>query len=100
MNKIKNIWQKFPFEAVVWLSALAYFAIMDPGAENHFTICPLGAFGFDHCPGCGLGRSISLIFHGRLRASFQMHPLGLLAIIILSYRAFMLIYNTFKTKID
>ncbi|MGQ9797983.1 MAG: DUF2752 domain-containing protein [Ignavibacterium sp.] len=48
-----------------------------------FTICPLSNLGFEHCPGCGLGKSISMILHGNIFDSFDFHLLGIPALIII-----------------
>ena len=75
---------RIPFEALIWVAALSALAMSTN--EAHFTICPLKNAGVDFCPGCGLGRSISLFFHGEILASLQSHPLGIFAVIILSFR--------------
>lgn len=74
------------FEGFIWSAALVYLALLFNPAESHFTICPLSNFGVDACPGCGLGRSISLFFSGKLTQSFQTHILGIPAVLILIYR--------------
>jgi hypothetical protein len=76
---------RFPIEALIWLGALIILMVYQPDG-NHFTICPLYHLGFEHCPGCGLGRSISLFFHGDFSGSFDAHPFGIFAVIILSFR--------------
>lgn len=81
---------KFPIEAIIWIIGLIILMIYSPGEGEHFTICPFYHLGFEHCLGCGLGRSISLFFHGEIVASLQAHPLGILAVIILSFRIFKL----------
>jgi hypothetical protein len=54
--------------------------------DIHFTFCPLASAGLHWCPGCGLGRAITLIFHGSLRESLKYHWLGIPAVLIISYR--------------
>jgi len=76
---------RVPFEAICWLVGLSLLAFSNP-AGNHFSICPLYNAGFSFCPGCGLGRSVSLFFNGEISASFRMHPLGIFTVIILSFR--------------
>src|SRR5687768_12941054 len=90
-----NFIQRFPWEALIWISGLILLALMSPEI-GHFTICPLSNLGFDFCPGCGLGRSISLLFRGRVLESFAAHPLGIFAVIILTYRIFHLTKTYFK----
>jgi len=68
------------------MAALIALAIYYPGTDHHFTMCPLHHLGFDFCPGCGLGQSVSFLLHGEIAQSFHAHPLGIFAVIILSYR--------------
>ena len=77
--------KRLPFEAIGWFAALAWLAVADP-ADGHFSLCPLYNAGITSCPGCGLGRSIILLFHGAVAASFKTHPLGIFAVIVLSFR--------------
>jgi len=88
LRKVKQV----PLEALAWSAALLYLAWMDPSGE-HFSLCPLKHFGFSFCPGCGLGHSISLLFHGEWKESFHTHPLGIFAVIILTYRIVELLNN-------
>ncbi|MDQ2658023.1 MAG: DUF2752 domain-containing protein [Bacteroidota bacterium] len=60
-------------------------AVVDAGS-SHLTICPFSNAGFEFCPGCGLGRSVSHAIHGDFRESIQVHPLGIFAVIVLSFR--------------
>jgi len=46
--------------------------------------------GFTWCPGCGLGHSISFLFHGDIKSSFHAHWLGIPALIIIVYRIYVL----------
>ncbi|MTI25174.1 DUF2752 domain-containing protein [Fulvivirga kasyanovii] len=90
---------RFSPEGIIWLTALIALALLPTESSTHFTLCPLSNLGLDFCPGCGLGRSISLAFQGELTASFATHPLGLFAIIILSYRIITLSFYSIKSKI-
>lgn len=83
-------------EASVWLSGLAYLLLIHSPGETHFTICPLANLGFEFCPGCGLGNSISYIFNGDIIASIHAHPLGILALIILTIRIITIIKNNWR----
>jgi hypothetical protein len=79
----------FPLELIFWIAAFIFLAMAKPAAhpeDIHFTFCPLANLGLSWCPGCGLGRAITLIFHGRIRESFDYHWLGIPAILIISYR--------------
>jgi hypothetical protein len=86
MTQTKIQFRNIPFEAIIWFAALLSLAITNVDSHPHFTLCPLALAGFDWCPGCGLGRSISLFFHGKLSDSFAMHPLGVFAAFVLSVR--------------
>jgi hypothetical protein len=84
--KIFTLIKRAPLEAVIWTAGLIALACYHPETEVHVSLCPLANLGFDFCPGCGLGRSISHLFRGQFMASFQAHPLGIFAVIILVYR--------------
>ena len=83
-------------EAAIWIGALLYLAILHTPGATHFTICPINNLGFDFCPGCSLGNSISLIFQGEIYNSFLSHPLGLLALTVLIIRIIQLIKNNWS----
>ena len=85
----------FP-EAYLWILGLLFLGIAAP--EGEWTICPLSNLGFEHCPGCGLGRSVSLLLRGEFRASWDMHPLGGMALIILIARSIYLFINNSTIK--
>jgi hypothetical protein len=93
MNKLRI--RRIPAEAAVWFLGLGFLASLDPHMQQHYTICPLASAGLDFCPGCGLGRSITLLFHGMPAASFEAHPLGLFAVAVLIHR----IYSLTKTTL-
>jgi len=80
-------------EAFVWLAAIAYFAFSPVHSADHFTICPLKLAGFEHCPGCGLGRSLILLLHGHIAESVAMHPLSLFAPVVMVSRIFVVFRN-------
>lgn len=78
-----------PIELIFWISALTLLAFAQPGSA-HFTLCPLANLGINWCPGCGLGRSITYLFHGDFKQSWQLHWLAIPALGILAYRIFQL----------
>lgn len=90
---------KLPIELICWMTALAALYFVNLG-NQHFTLCPLGSIGFDWCPGCGLGRSISLLMHGDFKASIAMHGLGIPAFLVLIHRIYVLTnqLHNFKNK--
>ena len=78
--------RKLDLEALLWIAGLSLLAVSRPDADRHYTVCPFRHVGLRRCPGCGLGRSISYLFRGRVRDSFQAHPLGLFALAIILRR--------------
>jgi len=86
---IKRLFSKY-FELVFWVAAMLTLAFSKPGAESHFTLCPLKLMGFKWCPGCGLGHSIIYLFHGEIRNSFHAHWLGIPAVIVIFHRIYVL----------
>lgn len=88
---IKKYFNLIGLEALIWIVGLLYLAFFSPVDQTHFTICPLANAGFEYCPGCGLGHSITQFLHGRFLQSFQTHPLGFFALIIIIHRIFTLI---------
>jgi len=82
-------WSRWPIELAFWISALVLLYFSNPGTHHH-TLCPIGALGFDWCPGCGLGRSIALLLQGDVAASVQMHILGGPVLAVLLYRIYTL----------
>ncbi len=89
---------KIKLEAWLWMLGLFYLMIINPETSTHFTICPLKNLGSNFCPGCGLGVSISKIFHFNLYDSFYAHPLGLPALLIILHRVFILLKLSFSSQ--
>jgi Protein of unknown function (DUF2752) len=83
------------FELCTWIAGLFLLAIMNPAGTPHFSLCLFKWAGLSFCPGCGLGHSISWLFHGNLTQSLQAHPLGIFALAVLLLRIFTLIKNNF-----
>lgn len=79
------------FELSVWIAALLALSLMNPATSEHYSLCVFRWFGLSFCPGCGLGHSISWLFHGDIARSFNEHPLGIFAVIILLQRIYILI---------
>lgn len=80
-------------EAYIWLFALIFLAFQDPG-NIHFSLCPLKNAGWNFCPGCGLGRSVSFLFRGEISNSIQCHPLGVFAVAMIISRIVQVFRNT------
>jgi hypothetical protein len=73
-----------------------YLAIIDPFASGHLNLCLFSLAGIESCPGCGVGKSISHIFHGNLMHSIETHALGIFALVIIIYRIISLLYKNYK----
>jgi len=86
----------YPIEAIMWIVILVALMFNDPYDTGAVSLCPFHNMGLDFCPGCGLGTSISLAFRGQLEASLNAHPLGIIAILILTSRIYTLIKTSFK----
>ena len=93
MNKFIEILKKIDIEAIFWLTAFAYLTFINPYTPKHLDFCLFSLVGIENCPGCGLGKSISMIFHGDFASSFNAHPLGIPAIILIVKRIYKLIKN-------
>jgi len=92
-RKLIRLWKIIGFETAVWILGLFFLIFIHIPGETHFTICPFANLGFDFCPGCGLGNSISYLFRGELSLSFHSHPLGIFALIIITIRIITIIKN-------
>ena len=92
---MKNKLIQIPWEALVWTIGLVYLGSIDPQTSHHLILCPFKLLGFDHCPGCGLGLSISYLLHGDLSESWSSHPLGFFALPILVWRIISLIKQSY-----
>lgn len=99
MKKLVRIFNLIWFnkEALIWIIALILLAADNPGS-HHYTLCPFHHAGLAICPGCGLGRSVTLFLHGNVVESLQMHPMGIPAVLILVYRSARLILRKENKK--
>lgn len=74
------------FELLCWTGALlALFFLSETKSET--SLCVFTAVGFGHCPGCGIGHAIHFALRGQLVESFNHHPLGIFAVLIIFNRA-------------
>ena len=90
-QKIYCAIKQIPLETFMWIGALVYLVFIDPYKIQHYSLCLFNNLGIDFCPGCGIGRSIAMIYHGDILQSLQMHPLGLFALIIICLRIYKLL---------
>ena len=85
-------------EACFWLIAIIMLAFSNPIEEGHASLCLIKNLNLGFCPGCGLGHSIAWLFRGEFVSSFNAHPLGIPAVIVLLYRSFSLLKNDISIK--
>lgn len=95
-KKLKSLYKLIGLEGLIWLSSIVYLFTLSDYDKNHFTICPLSNLGIDYCPGCGLGRSVSMVLYGNFIESIEYHWFGIPAILIILLRIFQLVRNNFN----
>ena len=83
-------------EALLWTVGLLLLLFVDPYGEQHFDFCLFKNLGFEYCPGCGLGRSIALLYRGELTASLSAHPLGMAVFGVILSRIIKLARRTYN----
>ena len=88
----KSIFNSSQLEAYVWIISLVLLYNIDQQLVAFQSICPFHLLGIHWCPGCGLGRSISLFMHGDIQSSFEMHWLGIPTFFCLLYRIISIFY--------
>ncbi|MFD2144514.1 DUF2752 domain-containing protein [Mucilaginibacter antarcticus] len=81
---------KSNLELIFWVAAIIALAAANPSLESQYPLCPLKLMGIAWCPGCGIGHAISWLLHGNIAKSWQAHWLGVPAVIIITYRIFVL----------
>jgi hypothetical protein len=96
VSKLWLFYKLLGIEGLFWSMSLIYLAFLSDTPQQHFTICPLANIGFDYCPGCGLGRSVSQILHGHISESFNFHLLGIPALLIIFFRIYSLIKTNYQ----
>ncbi|MDN3204465.1 DUF2752 domain-containing protein [Algoriphagus sediminis] len=97
MNGIIQRLRQLPIELIFWVASIIAILLIDPDSSAHFSLCPLDNLGIEWCPGCGLGRSMNLLARGRFAESWAMHPIGLLAYVVILSRIWQLIKNLKQT---
>ncbi len=81
------------FELITWTCALGYLFFLDISGGEHFSFCIFRLLGFDHCLGCGIGRSIHCAMHFDWSSSLNYHWLGIPALAIIIFRIITLLKN-------
>jgi hypothetical protein len=94
MSLIKKYKKFTNFEALLWIVGIIYLATIDPYQHGHIDFCLFKIMGFEFCPGCGLGKSISMIFQGDIINSIKTHPIGIFALIFIIRRIIELLFKS------
>lgn len=96
-KKNKLIINNAPFELIIWISGLLFLFITSfYPVEQNFCISKL--VGLGECPGCGLGKSIQFLFKMDIVNSFNQHPVGIIAVIVLIHRIITLSISLFHKE--
>ncbi|SJZ34054.1 DUF2752 domain-containing protein [Sediminibacterium ginsengisoli] len=72
-------------ELLFWFTALVLLFFL-PVEKPATSLCLSSLVGLGKCPGCGIGHAIHEALHLRLRSSWQYHPLGIFAVIVIFIR--------------
>ncbi|PVX52010.1 uncharacterized protein DUF2752 [Balneicella halophila] len=86
---LKRLWRHR--ELFFWILALVMLYRAD--LHTDFTLCIPSHLGFENCPGCGLGHSITAAMHGDFELSWSYHYLGIVALGILLFHILKLFRN-------
>jgi hypothetical protein len=73
-------------EAACWVAGIGMLALMNPTGAHYFSLCPFSWLLEGGCLGCGLGHSIAFLFRGEWASSWEAHPMGIPALLILGHR--------------
>lgn len=79
---------KSNLELVIWITALVCLYFLNVDGQS---LCIFRFAGISWCPGCGLGHAIHAALHFQFVASFNEHPFGIPALLIIAHRIFQLI---------
>ncbi len=83
-------WLLHNIELSSWSFALIALFFL-PENKSESSLCIFSALGFGKCPGCGIGHAMHYAMKLDFVQSFNHHPLGILAVIIIFNRVRQLI---------
>ncbi len=84
-------WGRQHLELLFLLTAQGLLFFL-PVEKKETSLCLFSLLGIGQCPGCGLGHSIYYALHLDLAASFQHHPFGIFAVLVIFNRIKQLIH--------
>ncbi|MBI2274947.1 MAG: DUF2752 domain-containing protein [Bacteroidetes bacterium] len=94
---IRILFQKLyqHLELLFWVTSLLVLFFL-PVQKTESSLCLFSLLGGGPCPGCGLGHAIYYALHLHPVQSFQHHPIGIFAVLVIFMRIRQLIH--FKTN--
>ncbi|ULQ55404.1 DUF2752 domain-containing protein [Flavihumibacter rivuli] len=93
-------WLRRNNEWIIWLAALVVLAFGIDDQPGETSLCFFNWLGWEHCPGCGLGRSMHAAMVGEWKRSWDLHWFGIPAIFTIVYRILTLLKPTFQTNLN
>lgn len=78
-------------ELLFWVTALIVLFFL-PVEKTATSLCLFSLLGVGSCPGCGLGHAIYYALHLHPVQSFQYHPIGIFAVLVIFMRIRQLIH--------
>ncbi len=83
--------QRPGLEGWFWVLGLVYLATLNPASDKHMVFCLNRRIHSHDCPGCGFGKSVSYLLHGKILHSFRSHVFGPVGFLLILYRIYQLI---------
>ncbi len=84
-------WLQQHLELLFWVTALIVLFFL-PVQKTESSLCLFSLLGAGKCPGCGLGHAIYYALHLDPVSSFQHHPIGIFAVLVIFMRIRQLIH--------
>lgn len=84
-------WGHQHLELLFLMTALVVLFFL-PIEKKESSLCLFSLLGIGQCPGCGLGHSIYYALHLKPAVSFQHHPFGIFAVLVIFSRIKQLIH--------
>lgn len=84
-------WIRSHIELLFWIAAMIALFFL-PENKPDSSICVFSLLGVGQCPGCGIGHSIHFALHLQLADSFQHHPMGIFAVMVIFIRLKQLLF--------
>lgn len=96
-KSLKILLPIFSIEFYFLFLGLVYLFFIDPSKNINLDLCLFQYFGWNNCPGCDLGKSLSFLLHGDINSSIQSHYFGIPALFIIIFRLVEILLFRIKT---